>query len=353
MVDRKLNLLDLDDRSRIIFKKIVEEYLNTGSPIGSRTISQMDQFDLSAASIRNVMHDLESLELIYSPHISAGRIPTEGGLRLFVDAMLEIGSLTDVDQAVIKQQAMANNMSIEDALAKASEMLSGLTNYTGVVSVNKDAKYIKHIEFVLLDKTKVLVILVDEDGNVENRIIDNSEGLTASSLAAAGNYLNHHMRGFTLNEAIKRIEVDLSEKKNELDRETATLLTQGLATWTSSNYKKEDKILIVKGASNLISNIEANEDLDRIKHLFQDLEDKKEIIQLLGMAEKAEGVRIFIGSENKLFSLSGSSMVVAPYQNEKKQVIGVLGVIGPTRMNYGRIIPMVNYTAELMKKILG
>ena len=161
------------------------------------------------------------------------------------------------------------------------------------------------------------------------------------------------MRGFTLNEAIKRIEIDLSEKKNELDRETASLLTQGLATWTSSNYKKEDKILIVKGASNLISNIEANEDLDRIKHLFQDLEDKKEIMQLLGMAEKAEGVRIFIGSENKLFSLSGSSMIVAPYQNEKKQVIGVLGVIGPTRMNYGRIIPMVNYTAELMKKILG
>ncbi len=304
----------------------------------------MDQFDLSAASIRNVMHDLESLGLIYSPHISSGRIPTEGGLRLFVDAMLEIGSLTDIDQAVIKQQAMANNMSIEDALTKASEMLSGLTNYTGVVSVNKDAKYIKHIEFVSLDKTKVLVILVDEDGNVENRIIDNSEGLTASSLAAAGNYLNHHMRGFTLNEAIKKNEIDLS---------TASLLTQGLASWTSSNYKKDDKILIVKGASNLISNIEVNEDLDRIKHLFQDLEDKKEIMQLLGMAEKAEGVRIFIGSENKLFSLSGSSMVVAPYQNEKKQVIGVLGVIGPTRMNYGRIIPMVNYTAELMKKILG
>jgi heat-inducible transcriptional repressor len=346
-------LFQLDDRSREIFKRIVEEYLAKGFPIGSRTVSQMDRINLSAASIRNVMHDLESLGLIYSPHTSSGRIPTEGGLRLFVDAMLEIGSLTDIDQAAMKEQAMTNNMTLEDALSKASEMLSGLTNCTGVVSVNKDVKYVKHIEFVSLDKTKILVILVDEDGKVENRIINNSKGITASSLASASNYLNHHMRGLTLNEAVKRIESDFIHKKNELDKETTDLLTQGLATWSNSNYNKDDKILIVKGASKLISNIEASDDLEKVRHLFQDLENKQEIMELLGMAEKAEGVRIFIGSENKLFSLSGSSMIVTPYKNEKKQVIGVLGVIGPTRMNYGKIIPMVNYTAELMKKILG
>ncbi|MAP06769.1 MAG: heat-inducible transcriptional repressor HrcA [Rhodobiaceae bacterium] len=353
MTIKNSDLFHLDDRSREIFKRIVEEYLAKGFPIGSRTVSQMDRINLSAASIRNVMHDLESLGLIYSPHTSSGRIPTEGGLRLFVDAMLEIGNLTDTDQAAMKEQAMTNNMTLEDALSKASEMLSGLTNCTGVVSVNKDVKYVKHIEFVSLDKTKILVILVDEDGKVENRIINNSEGITASSLASASNYLNHHMRGLTLSEAVKRIETDFIHKKNELDKETTDLLTQGLATWSNSNYNKDDKILIVKGASKLISNIEASDDLEKVRHLFQDLENKQEIMELLGMAEKAEGVRIFIGSENKLFSLSGSSMIVTPYKNEKKQVIGVLGVIGPTRMNYGKIIPMVNYTAELMKKILG
>ena len=270
MISKNSNLLHLDDRSREIFKRIVEEYLDKGSPIGSRTISQMDKINLSAASIRNVMHDLESLGLIYSPHTSSGRIPTEGGLRLFVDAMLEIGNLTDTDQAAMKEQAMTNNMTLEDALSKASEMLSGLTNCTGVVSVNKDIKYVKHIEFVSLDRTRILVILVDEDGKVENRIINNSEGLTASSLASASNYLNHHMRGFTLNEAIKRIESDFMYKKSELDKETADLLTQGLATWSNSNYKKDDKILIVKGASKLISYIEANDDLEKVRHLFQD-----------------------------------------------------------------------------------
>lgn len=353
MIQSKSKIFQLDNRSRDVFKKIVEEYLAIGTPIGSKTISLMNDIDLSAASIRNIMHDLESLGLIYSPHISSGRIPTEGGLRLFVDAMLEIGNLTDIDQAVIKEQTISRNITVEDALAKASEMLSGLTNCAGVVSVNKDTKSIKHIEFVSLAKGKILVILVDQEGNVENRIVNNSERLTASSLATASNYLNHHMRGFTLQEAIQKIEMDLKYKENEIDKETASLLKQGLAVWSNSNYKKDDRILIVKGASKLIANIEATDDLERIRHLFQDLENKQEIMEVLGLAEKAEGVRIFIGSENKLFSLSGSSIIVAPYQNEKQQVVGVLGVIGPTRMNYGRIIPMVNYTAEMMKKILG
>lgn len=349
----KSNIIKLDARSREIFKKIVERYLSTGDAIGSKTLSLMDNMNLSAASIRNVMQDLEGLGLVYSPHISSGRIPTETGLRLFVDAMLEVGNLTNVDEATIKEQALQNNISIEDALSKASEMLSGLTNCAGVVSVNKDSKSIKHIEFVSLEKNKVLVVLVDEEGNVENRIINNSDGITSSSLAIATNYLNHHMRGYTLDEAIKKIKADLVHKELQIDKETANLLSQGLAEWGGSNYKKEERTLIVKGASKLISNIEASEDLERIRVLFEDLENKQEIMQLLGLAESAEGVRIFIGSENKLFSLSGSSIIVSPYQNEKKQVVGVLGVIGPTRMNYGRIIPVVNYTAQIMKKILG
>ena len=353
MTYNKSNIIKLDSRSREIFKNIVERYLSTGSAIGSKTLSLMDDMNLSAASIRNVMQDLEGLGLVYSPHISSGRIPTESGLRLFVDAMLEVGNLKDADEAAIKEQALQNNISIEDALSKASEMLSGLTNCAGVVSVNKDSKSIKHIEFVSLEKNKVLVVLVDEEGNVENRIINNSDGITSSSLATATNYLNHHMRGYTLDEAIQKIKEDLEQKETQIDKETAKLLSQGLAEWGGSNFKKEGRTLIVKGASKLISNIEASEDLERIRVLFEDLENQQEIMQLLGLAENAEGVRIFIGSENKLFSLSGSSIIVSPYQNEKKQVVGVLGVIGPTRMNYGRIIPMVNYTAQIMKKILG
>ena len=344
-------IINLDLRSRDIFKKIVETYLSTGNPIGSRTLSLIDEMGLSAATIRNVMQDLEGLGLIYSPHTSAGRIPTEGGLRLFVDAMLEIGNLNDIDQAAIKEQAKLKNISVQDALGRASEMLSGLTNCAGIVLAKKITKAIKHIEFVSLDKERALVVTVDVEGNVENRIIEKPDGLTQSALTEATNYLNHYIGGYTIEEYKGRVEKELNVKKLEIDKATSEIVSAGLAVWSNGNNLNE-KQLIVRGASNLISDTEDVKNIDRIKVLFDDLENKQDIIQLLGLAEEADGVRIFIGSENKLFSLSGSSLIISPYKNNSQKVVGVLGVIGPTRLNYARVIPMVNYTAQMMEKIL-
>jgi heat-inducible transcriptional repressor len=344
-------IINLDLRSRDIFKKIVETYLSTGNPIGSRTLSLIDEMGLSAATIRNVMQDLEGLGLIYSPHTSAGRIPTEGGLRLFVDAMLEIGNLNDIDQAAIKEQAKLKNISVQDALGRASEMLSGLTNCAGIVLAKKITKAIKHIEFVSLDKERALVVTVDVEGNVENRIIEKPDGLTQSALTEATNYLNHYIGGYTIEEYKGRVEKELNVKKLEIDKATSEIVSAGLAVWSNGNNLNE-KQLIVRGASNLISDTEDVMNIDRIKVLFDDLENKQDIIQLLGLAEEADGVRIFIGSENKLFSLSGSSLIISPYKDNSQKVVGVLGVIGPTRLNYARVIPMVNYTAQMMEKIL-
>ena len=344
-------IINLDLRSRDIFKKIVETYLSTGNPIGSMTLSLIDEMGLSAATIRNVMQDLEGLGLIYSPHTSAGRIPTEGGLRLFVDAMLEIGNLNDTDQAAIKEQAKLKNISVQDALSRASEMLSGLTNCAGIVLAKKITKAIKHIEFVSLDKERALVVVVDVEGNVENRIIEKPEGLTPSALSEATNYLNHYMRGYTIEEYKGRIEKELSVKKLEIDKTTSEIISAGLGVWSKGNNSNE-KQLIVRGASNLISDTEDVKNIDRIKVLFDDLENKQDIMQLLGLAEEADGVRIFIGSENKLFSLSGSSLIISPYKDNSQKVVGVLGVIGTTRLNYARVVPMVNYTAQMMEKIL-
>ena len=344
-------IINLDLRSRDIFKKIVETYLSTGNPIGSRTLSLIDEMGLSAATIRNVMQDLEGLGLIYSPHTSAGRIPTEGGLRLFVDAMLEIGNLNDIDQAAIKEQAKLKNISVQDALGRASEMLSGLTNCAGIVLAKKITKAIKHIEFVSLDKERALVVTVDVEGNVENRIIEKPDGLTQSALTEATNYLNHCIGGYTIEEYKGRVEKELNVKKSEIDKATSEIVSAGLAVWSNGNNLNE-KQLIVRGASNLISDTEDVKNIDRIKVLFDDLENKQDIIQLLGLAEEADGVRIFIGSENKLFSLSGSSLIISPYKDNSQKVVGVLGVIGPTRLNYARVIPMVNYTAQMMEKIL-
>ena len=344
-------IINLDLRSRDIFKKIVETYLSTGNPIGSRTLSLIDEMGLSAATIRDVMQDLEGLGLIYSPHTSAGRIPTEGGLRLFVDAMLEIGNLNDIDQAAIKEQAKLKNISVQDALGRASEMLSGLTNCAGIVLAKKITKAIKHIEFVSLDKERALVVTVDVEGNVENRIIEKPDGLTQSALTEATNYLNHYIGGYTIEEYKGRVEKELNVKKSEIDKATSEIVSAGLAVWSNGNNLNE-KQLIVRGASNLISDTEDVKNIDRIKVLFDDLENKQDIIQLLGLAEEADGVRIFIGSENKLFSLSGSSLIISPYKDNSQKVVGVLGVIGPTRLNYARVIPMVNYTAQMMEKIL-
>jgi heat-inducible transcriptional repressor len=341
----------LNERTRAIFRSIVETYLATGDPVGSRNLSRALPMPLSPASIRNVMSDLEHLGLIYAPHTSAGRLPTQLGLRLFVDGLLELGDLTKEERGQLETQIkIKRERSIDQALTEATEMISGLSHCAGVVLAEKQVSRLKHIEFVQLEPGRALVVLVGEDQNVENRVISLPPGLPPSALVEAANYMNAHIRGATIPEARSRIEADLNTAKAELDLLTQKVVRAGLAEW--SGTLDDRKSLIVRGQSNLLKDLNANEDLARIRQLFDDLETKRDLVQLLGLSENAEGVRIFIGSENNLFSLSGSSLIVAPFHDEKRKIVGVLGVIGPTRLNYARIIPMVDYTAKLVGRLL-
>lgn len=344
-----LSLADLNERSREIFRQIIETYLSTGAPVGSRNISKQLPMTLSPASVRNVMADLEALGLIYAPHTSAGRIPTESGLRLFVDGLLELGDMAREERAQIEAQ-ISGQRSMTELLNEASEMLSGLSHCAGMVLAEKQISQIKHIEFVNLDAARALIVLVGSDGTIENRVINLPPGLPASVLTRATNYLNARLLGYTLEEAQANIEKELAAKKAELDELTAKVVESGLAQW--SGGQGESKSLIVRGQSHLLKDLTALEDLERVRMLFDDLESKKEIMRLLDLTDQAEGVRIFIGSENQLFSMSGSSLIVAPFSDSEHKIVGVLGVIGPTRMNYARIIPMVDYTAKLVGRLL-
>ena len=350
MTDTRSSLADLDARSREIFRQIVETYLATGEPVGSRNLSRNLPMTLSPASVRNVMSDLEALGLIMAPHTSAGRLPTQTGLRLFVDGLMEIGDLSEKDRQQIEKQVKGRRQTgtLEEALTEASELISGLSQCAGVVLAEKQQIRLKHTEFVRLEPTRALAVLVSDDGRVENRVIDLPPGLPASALQEASNYLNAKLAGLTLNEARGRLETERSTLKVELDEVTARVIDAGLAIWSGG---EQNKSLIVRGQSNLLTDIHAIEDLDRIRRLFDDLEAKQDLITLLGAADTGAGVRIFIGAESRLFSLSGSSLVVDPFRDTQSKIVGVLGVIGPTRLNYARIIPMVDFTAKLVGKL--
>jgi len=351
MKQNSAGIQKLNDRSREIFRQIVESYLTTGEPVGSRNLSRNLPIALSPASVRNVMADLEFLGLIYAPHTSAGRLPTQLGLRLFVDGLLEIGNLAEDERRQIEVQLAARRRKpIEQVLADAGDMISGLSHCAGLVLSEKQDMRLKHIEFVALEPGKALVVLVGEDQTVENRVIQVPRGLPPSALVEAANYLNHHLRGLSIAEARSHIEGELTKAKAELDQLTKKVIEAGLAVWSGTQGERRN--LLVRGQANLLKDVGAMEDLERIRQLFDDLESKKELVHLLGLAEKGEGVHIFIGSENKLFSLSGSSLIVAPFRDETTNVVGILGVIGPTRINYARIIPMVDYTARLVGKAL-
>jgi heat-inducible transcriptional repressor len=347
----QVSLAHLNERSREIFRRIVESYLATGEPVGSRNLSRIIPMTLSPASVRNVMQDLEQLGLIYAPHTSAGRLPTQTGLRFFVDALMQIGDLTEGDRRAIEGQVAAAGKSVEGVLNEASGLLSGLTHSAGIVLSTKSDARLKHIEFVRLEPDRALVVLVAEDGQVENRILALPRGLPSSALIEASNFLNAHMRGKTLSEARADLERTLEAARAEIDELTQRLVADGLASW--SGGAGDERKLIVRGHANLLDDLRALEDLERVRHLFDDLETKRELIDLLGQAERADGVRIYIGSENKLFSLSGSSTIIAPFQDSTNRVVGVLGVIGPTRLNYARIIPTVDYTAKVVSKLLA
>ncbi len=347
---------ELGTRPREIFRHVVEAYLSSGEPVGSRTLSRRLPVNLSPASIRNVMHDLERMGLLYAPHTSAGRVPTEKGLRLFVDGMLQIGDLSSDERHAIEKRLSGSGRPLEDVLGQAASLLSGLSHCAGLLVAAKQEVELKHIEFVAIGPGRALAILVSAGGMVENRLIDIPEGLPPSALAEASNYLSTRLKGRTLEVARREILAEIEAQRAELDELTARVVAEGLATLSArpqeSSDAAGDRILIVRGAANLLDEVDALSDLARIRTLFDDIDRKSELIGLLEMARAGEGVRVFIGSENKLFSLSGSSLVAAPYADAKGKVLGVIGVIGPTRLNYARIVPIVDYTAKMVGRIL-
>ena len=351
MIEKKEILEEMNNRSREVFRRVVEGYLTDGEPVGSRTLSREFSEDISAATIRNVMQDLELLGLLGSPHTSAGRIPTQLGLRMFVDGILEVSEVNNSDRKKIDKIISDETNQVEDILDDISTTLSGVTQGASLVLTPKHEAPIKHVEFLPLSASQALVVLVFADGHVENRLFKPPLGQTPSSMKEAANFLNAIMGGNTLSEAKKLIKNEIDYRRQELDSLAHDLVRSGLALWEDSEERNER--LIVKGRANLINESSQQEDLDRIKNLFDDLERKRDIADFLELTEKGEGVRIFIGSENKLFSLTGSSLVVSPYMNSDRKVIGAVGVIGPTRLNYGRIVPVVDYTAQLVGKMIS
>jgi heat-inducible transcriptional repressor len=341
----------LSERAREVFRHIVDAYVESGEPIGSRTLSRRLGMGLSPATIRNVMSDLEEAGLLQAPHTSAGRLPTDLGLRLFVDGLLQLGDLSEDERRAIDVQCNAAGRSFPEMLEQASTMLSGLSNCAGVVVAPKAESALKHIEFVRLGPGRALVVLVTEDGQVENRLIDLPMGLPAASLIEAGNYLSTRLAGRTIGEARTEVLAEIAQQRAELDQLTSRVVEAGLASWGGGN--EAGGVLIVRGQSHLLDDVQGIADLERVRGLFAALETKDAFARLLGAAEQADGIRIFIGAQNELFGLTGCSLVIAPYRSGRDRVVGAIGVIGPMRIDYARIIPMVDYTAKVIGRLVG
>jgi len=349
-----LGVREFNERSREIFRRIVETYLVTGEPVGSRAVSRQLPIQLSPASVRNIMSDLEQLGLLTAPHTSAGRLPTQKGLRLFVDGLLEVGDISEEERSAFQSQIRTADQTIEDLLSQATAALSGLSQCAGLVVAPKRNAPLKHIEFAVLGHDQALTVLVFEDGSVENRMIGTPNGMTPSALAEAGNFLNAMVRGRTIEQAREQIARELDEARAQLSELSRQLIESGLATWSNETSESwAQRTLIVRGQSNLLENIGALQDLERVRLLFNDLENREDMLHLLELTKAADGVRIFIGSESNLSSLSGSSLIAAPYFDPSRKIVGAIGVIGPTRLNYARIIPMVDYTAKVIGELLA
>lgn len=344
-------LSEMSDRSREVFRRVVEGYLASGDPVGSRTLTRAMSEKVSAATIRNVMQDLEYLGLLDSPHVSAGRIPTQLGLRMFVDGLLEVGTVSDEDRVRIDSSGGGNEDDVTSLLDRVGATLSTITHGASLVLAPKHEAPIRHIEFVSLGADRALVVLVFADGHVENRVFRPPPGQTASSMREAANFLNALVEGRSLSDLRRSVGDEISRRRQEIDALAHELVQSGLALW--ENPGEQSERLIVRGRANLLDGSTEAADFDRIRSLFDDLERKRDIAEFLELAEGGEGVRIFIGSENKLFSLSGSSLVVSSYMNTDRKIIGAIGVIGPTRLNYGRIVPIVDYTAQLVGRLVS
>ena len=340
----------LNDRSLEIFRRIVEAYVETGEPVGSRTLSKILGLRLSPATIRNVMADLEEIGFLYSPHTSAGRLPTEAGLRYFVNGLLEMGPLTEEERQNIEINCLSSGKSFNEVLEEATYALSGLSQCAGLVLAPKGEESLKHIEFVSIGPGRALVVLVTDEGSIENRIIEVPHGLPPVVLTQATNYLNNRLVGKTLVEAKTLILQEMQDHQASLDQLTQKVVTAGLASWADTGV---GGTLIVRGKGNLLQDVSGGDDLQRLKSLFDALETKETIVTLLESAIEADGVQIYIGAENPLYRLSDYSVILSSYSNLKGHVIGAVGVIGPTRLNYRRIVPMVDYTAKVISRLLG
>ena len=341
------SVAELNDRAREVFRQIVDSYLSTGAPVGSRTLSRLGALGLSPASIRNTMQDLEELGLLAAPHTSAGRLPTQLGLRMFVDGMMQASEPSEDERNAI-DAGLSGSAVIEDALARTTAVLSGLSQCAGLVLVAKTEMIIRQINFVPLSPGRAMAILVGADGSVENRLVTLPEGLPPTTLEAAANSINARLAGLTLAAATDRLAAEIAADRAALDMITASAVATGLAAWSSDGAARP--VLIVRGQANLV---ESSVDLDRVRLLLDDLEDKEELVRLLELARGAEATKIFIGAESQLFSLSGSSVIAAPYRGPGGRVVGVVGVIGPTRLNYARVIPMVDYTARTLSRLVA
>jgi heat-inducible transcriptional repressor len=340
---------ELSDRARAVFRVVVESYLRSGAPVGSRTIAQLAGLSLSPASIRNVMQDLEEAGLLAAPHVSAGRMPTESGLRLFVDGMMQAAEPSAEERDAI-ERGVTRGGPIEDALAAASAVLSGLSACAGLVLVPKGEPVLRQFGFVPLSPGRALAVLVGTDGSVENRVVELPAGTTPDMLAHAANYVSAELAGLTLAEAQARLAAEIGLGRAQLDRISGELIRRGLALWTTDGAQRP--VLIVRGQANLIDGAAAD-DLERVRQLLDELEGKEDIARLLDGAREGSATKIFIGSENKLFALSGSSVIAAPYRGQDGRVVGVVGVIGPTRLNYARVVPMVDFTAHTLSRLIA
>lgn len=338
---------ELTDRMRDIFGLVVESYLERGIPVGSKALT--GSINLSPASIRGVMQELEERGLLTHPHTSAGRIPTDSGLRLFVDGIMQAAAPDARERREIERQ-IVRDQPIEDALAAASAALSGLSHAAGVVLAPKSEMRLRQLSFVPLNHTRALAVLVGADGSVENRVVSLPAEMTPSALLEVSNFVNARLVGLTLAEAEARLRAEIRDRKEAIDAAAAELVALGLAAWSQDHQRRP--VLIVRGQANLIDETAA-EDLDRVRRLLDELEEAQEIARLLEGARDAPGCRIFIGSENRMFALSGSSVIAAPYRGSQGEVVGVVGVIGPTRLNYARVVPMVDFTAKALTRLMA
>ena len=344
-----LPITELDSRTREIFRLVVEGFIASGQPVGSKTLAGGGGLNLSPASIRSVLHQLESLGLLAAPHTSAGRLPTEKGLRLFVDGMMQVAEPTAEERAVIERQ-VSQPGPIEAALAATTAVLSDLSACAGVVMVPRLDPRLVQLQLVQLSADQALAVLVGSDGGVENRVVQLPAGTPSSALEQASNYITAHLGGRTLAQTLQAIRVDIASGRSALDAASRDLVERGLAVWSADAAQRP--VLIVRGQANLLDE-HALTDLDRVRLLLDDLENKQTVADLLDSARDAQSTRIFIGAENRLFALSGSSVIASPYRDRDGRVVGVVGVIGPTRLNYARLVPMVDFTAQSLGKLIG